>query len=161
MKPAVFLEELKTRVNYLKSKGENTSFDTPFEDKKEFFSILNSFETSSRKESCVSRKLPTPQVYNIKDHKIPTLLPAMILAFEDQSVMSMVSTFVLYYIDHAIAQESERNRCKTLFKQILTHFFGVKQFEYKSLSFTFEEDKFFTELNSESNNDKFTNWVNL
>lgn len=43
MKAGVFLDELKTRVSYLKSRGENGSFDTPFEDKKEFFSILNSF----------------------------------------------------------------------------------------------------------------------
>lgn len=34
MKAGVFLDELKTRVNYLKSRGENGSFDTPFEEKK-------------------------------------------------------------------------------------------------------------------------------
>jgi len=34
MKAGVFLDELKIRTNYLKSKGENKSYDTPFEDKK-------------------------------------------------------------------------------------------------------------------------------
>lgn len=105
MKAGVFLDELKTRVNYLKSRGENGSFDTPFEDKKEFFSILNSFEASSRKERCLNRVIPTPKAYDIKNHPLPTLLPAMILGFEDQSVMSIVYSFVVFFIDNAVANE--------------------------------------------------------
>jgi histone deacetylase complex regulatory component SIN3 len=34
MKSGVFLEELKLRINYLNSRGENKSYDTPFEDRK-------------------------------------------------------------------------------------------------------------------------------
>ncbi len=42
--------------------------------------------------------MPSPKTYSIKDHKLPTLLPAMILAFEDQQIMSEVYSFVVFYI---------------------------------------------------------------
>jgi hypothetical protein len=35
----------------------------------------------------LNRKIPAPQTYNIKEHTLPALLPAMILAFEDQQIM--------------------------------------------------------------------------
>lgn len=43
MKPQVFLDELKSKVDYLEKKGSSKESDTFFEDKKDFFSVLNSF----------------------------------------------------------------------------------------------------------------------
>lgn len=38
-----------------------------FEDKKQFFTVLNSFESSSRTERCNSRKVPPVECYDLKD----------------------------------------------------------------------------------------------
>lgn len=58
----------------------------------------------------------------------------MILGFEDQSVMSMVYSFVVFFLDNAVAHEGEKNRCKNTFKQIMSQFFGITNFEVRSLS---------------------------
>lgn len=38
-----------------------------FEEKREFFNILNSFESSSRTEKCSSRTLPSFETFDLKD----------------------------------------------------------------------------------------------
>lgn len=83
MKSNIFLNELNLRLRYLECRGEIKNQDTPFEDKKEFFSIFNSFESSSRKEKCMKRILPKSANFDIKHTKIPSLLPVIIMAFED------------------------------------------------------------------------------
>jgi hypothetical protein len=63
----------------------------------------------------------------------------MILAFEDEKVLGEVYSFVVFYIDLSVANETERVRCRTAFKQIMSQFFGIKNFTTHSLSSTFDE----------------------
>ena len=72
--------------------------------------------------------MPNPRVYNIKLYKIPTLLPAMILAFEDESILGAVYSYVLYYLDNSVANEAEKIRSKATFKDIISKFFNKKNF---------------------------------
>jgi hypothetical protein len=66
------------------------------------------------------RKLPEPMLYNIKEHPLPMLLPAMILAFEDHGAMRTACTYIFFYIEFAISNEMEKVRCKSIFKQIMS-----------------------------------------
>lgn len=50
----------------------------------------------------------------------------MILSFEDQKVMSAVYSFVVFYLENAALNESEKTRCKNSFRQIMNQFFGLK-----------------------------------
>lgn len=76
----------------------------------------------------------------------------MILSFEDQEVMLAAYSFVVFYLENAILNESEKIRCKNSFRQIMNQFFKLKSFQLRSLSYHFDEERFFSEifLNGES-----------
>jgi hypothetical protein len=57
MRGNFFISELQERSKVLENGGENKN-TISFEDKKEFFIVLNSFESSSRTERCNTRTLP-------------------------------------------------------------------------------------------------------
>jgi hypothetical protein len=143
MKAGVFLEELATRVACLRSRTDHTLTETPFEAKRQFFSVFNSFETSSRKERCLFRRLPDPHPYSLRDYARPGLLPAMILAFEDQSALERAFAVVAYYLEVALPNETEKARCKATFKHIMALFFRMSQFGVQSLTEHFDEEKLF------------------
>ena len=65
-KGTVFIDEIRAKSSYLESRGRKKAFINPFEERKDFFSILNSFENISRREKCVSRNLPNPETFDIK-----------------------------------------------------------------------------------------------
>jgi hypothetical protein len=52
----------------------------------------------------------------------------MILAFEDESILGAVYSYVSYYLENAVANEAEKIRCKATFKDIINKFFNKKKF---------------------------------
>ena len=67
MKGTFFISELQERNKILENGGEYKNMMITFEDKKDFFTILNSFESSSRTEKCTSRVLPNVESFELKD----------------------------------------------------------------------------------------------
>ena len=66
MKGTFFISELQERNKILENGGEYKNMMITFEDKKDFFTILNSFESSSRREKCTSRVLPGVESFVLK-----------------------------------------------------------------------------------------------
>ena len=146
MRPNVFIQELNARYKYLQSKCHSENMEAPFEDRKEFFSVFNSFESSSKIEKCMERKMTKPIIYDIKNYKIPGLLPVMIMSFEDESALSLSYSFIAYYMEHSIASEAEKLRCKNFIREIMERFFKFNTFKARSLSTLFDEDLFYSKI---------------
>jgi hypothetical protein len=66
------------------------------------------------------------------------LLPAIILAFEDDETMSSINSFVSFYIENAVVNETEKVRCKNIFREIMGRFFKKSKFETRCLSVAFD-----------------------
>lgn len=67
MKNTFFMTQINDRNKILNNGGEMKPTSLNFEEKREFFSILNSFESSSRTEKCSSRTLPSFETFDLKD----------------------------------------------------------------------------------------------
>jgi hypothetical protein len=83
-----------------------------FEDKKDFFSIYNSFECSSKMEKCTSRILPPFETFDLKASNSRQFYPVMIMALEDESICELLYSFLVFYIDSATLSETEKSKSK-------------------------------------------------
>lgn len=159
------MEELKKRVSFLENEDRSEDEqDNMFSDeKKSFFDVFNSFEPTSRSERCVSRKLPVPQSFEIKKGRNNTLLPAIILAFEDESALAFAYSLISFSLDSSSVTEQEKVRCKMTARMVLSSFLKLERFESRSLSTAFDEDIFFSIINKTSDmvdeNLKLEDWI--
>ncbi len=112
MKGTFFISELQERSKILENGGECKNMMITFEDKKEFFTVLNSFESSSRTERCTSRTLPSVESFDLKDEQRRHFYPLMILALEEQPICQHISSLLLFYIESSQTTEAEKIRCK-------------------------------------------------
>lgn len=119
-----------------------------FEDKKEFFTVLNSFESSSRTERCTSRTLPPVETFDLKDEQRRHFYPLMILALEEQSICQHIYSLLIFYIESSQTTEAEKIRCKLFLEQFLVGFLGwtipVKRF----LSENFDQEKLYNKISN-------------
>lgn len=91
----------------------------------------------------MNRTLPTPESFDVQKVEIPRLLPSMVLAFEDVRALELSYSFIAFYIDNTVVNESEKFRCKSLFRRILARNFEMKDPESKTTSEKFNEFVFF------------------
>lgn len=67
----------------------------------------------------MKRETPPPKIYDIKESKISTLLPVMILAFEDENACSATYSFLAYYLENSGVTETEKIRCRNFLREIM------------------------------------------
>lgn len=94
----------------------------------------------------MDRKMAKPTIYDIKDYKIPGLLPVMIMSFEDESAISLSYSFIAYYLEHSIASEAEKLRCKNFIREIMERLFKFNDFRTRSLGPSFDEELFYSKI---------------
>lgn len=138
MKGTFFISELQERNKILENGGEYKNMMITFEDKKDFFTILNSFESSSRTERCTSRVLPSAESFDLKDQQRRHFYPLMILALEEQPICQHIYSLLLFYIESSQGTEAEKIRCKLFLEQFLVGFLGWTVPVKRSLSDNFD-----------------------
>lgn len=146
MKSTFFVSELQERNKILENGGEYKNMMITFEDKKDFFTILNSFESSSRTEKCTSRVLPNVESFDLKDEQRRHFYPLMILALEEQPICQHIYSLLLFYIESSQNTETEKVRCKYFLEQFLVGFLGWTIPVKRSLNDKFDEEKLYNKI---------------
>lgn len=95
-----------------------------FEEKKQFFTVLNSFESSSRTEKCLTRKLPQIETFDLQDEKSKHRYPMIIMIFEDKEVCQNIYSLLLFYIDSFPMTVPEQYKLKCYLEEFLVEYLG-------------------------------------
>jgi hypothetical protein len=148
MKAASFVAELQERNRLLENGGEPKNAALTFEDRKEFFTVLNSFETSSRTERCQTRQLPLLPAFDLRDDRQRKFFPVLTLAFEDEAACQQLYSLLLFFLDAISLNEQERLRLKLFLQQFLVGFLRWRPPLLRHLTPLYDEERLFARIGS-------------
>lgn len=85
------------------------------------FRILNSFESYSKREKCHSHQIRPEEVpsYKPKEFTNLSVLPILMLLFENKEVCALTYSFYNYYVNSNVPNDSEKSK----YKRIASKFF--------------------------------------